>query len=226
MVVPRAARNASDLVEGKSYGQWVIEWWRWCLGNGRDINELTDPTGIRAGQTQRFYNVFFMGGYTAEGGFSPPGGSGDPIRVVPQPLRRPIFILCCVLGAGVCKEENPNAVADFNDSTRKSRDVIDHTIADQTRLTIQGPGTDQTLSFSELDRIDVESIQTFDLPANNIMAAPLDYSQVHIAPAGLYAFFGPFPSGANWRIHFEGACPLFPSNQLFRSGVEYRINVM
>jgi hypothetical protein len=37
---------------GKTYGEWVVEWWQWALRIPADRNPLTDVTGAFAGENQ------------------------------------------------------------------------------------------------------------------------------------------------------------------------------
>jgi hypothetical protein len=39
-------------VNGKSYGEWTAEWWRWATGIPCATNPINDPSGANAGINQ------------------------------------------------------------------------------------------------------------------------------------------------------------------------------
>ncbi len=48
-------------VNGKSYGEWTAEWWRWVMSSTCATNPISDPTGENAGINQNG-PVYFLAG--------------------------------------------------------------------------------------------------------------------------------------------------------------------
>ncbi len=57
---------------GRSYGEWVVEWWRWALRTPASVNPLVDPDAKRCDVGAQPGHVRFLGGNFTGGANDPP----------------------------------------------------------------------------------------------------------------------------------------------------------
>jgi len=57
---------------GRSYGQWVVAWWRWALKTPASVSPLLDPDSTNCGAGDQPGNVRFLGGTFTGGANDPP----------------------------------------------------------------------------------------------------------------------------------------------------------
>jgi hypothetical protein len=85
---------------GKSYGEWVVDWWQWVLNIPADRNPLADETGEFAGEGQQGPVWFVAGtfGNDVERTYTVPAGKA---------LFVPVFVWIFGAGAFDCDPSNP-----------------------------------------------------------------------------------------------------------------------
>jgi hypothetical protein len=69
-----------EKVEGKTYAEWSVAWWKWGVGIRKDRNPILDKTGEFAGQGQQG-PVWFLAGNVG----------GKTIRKCAVPAGKPVF---------------------------------------------------------------------------------------------------------------------------------------
>jgi hypothetical protein len=47
---------------GKSWGEWIELWWRWCYSEPEDKSPIEDYTGELISKNQNYSNAWFLGG--------------------------------------------------------------------------------------------------------------------------------------------------------------------
>jgi hypothetical protein len=106
-VVPEPCRDdrvyePGALVEGKTVGEWLAEWWKWVLAIPTARNPLLDETGENCADAQD-WPVFFLAGTV--------GGSTEPIvrTRCPVPCGKPLLlpiVNVVAWGPGDCAQED------------------------------------------------------------------------------------------------------------------------
>lgn len=77
---------------GKSYGEWVAQWWQWVMSIPADRNPLTDTTGEFADESQSGPVWFAAGTF---------GNSAERSYTVPEGKALFVPVWNCIFGAGV-----------------------------------------------------------------------------------------------------------------------------
>jgi hypothetical protein len=194
--------TANDLIYGKTYGNWTVEWWRWILGIPKQVNPVVDLSGEFTRMNQQNRDVLFLAGKLAEEDGSLPERSCD--------VSTQKSILVPVINCEANLIENPEL--------KTYKDIIKHVKSDEDTIIWAKCYLDgreiqtQRISSDPL----VFEVKMVD---DNIFDVGMG-GTTHASADGYWAFLKPLPRG-NHTISFEGSCEM----GRLHSGAVYQINV-
>lgn len=173
---------------GKSYNEWVVNWWQWVLSIPADRNPLIDETGESAGEGQRGPVWFVAGtfGNSVERSYPVPAGKA---------LFVPVFNWIFGAGAFDCDPSNPGVpcvvceLEQLAAANTKAADVLE--------VSVDG------VPVQNIRRYEASSPGPFAIryPENSVVGLPAGRYFPNLAD-GYWLMLKPLPPGTHEiRIH-------------------------
>jgi len=178
---------------GKSYSEWVVNWWQWVLSIPADRNPLTDATGEFAGEEQHGPVWFVAGtlGNSVERSYQVPAGKA---------LFVPVY--CWVFGSGAfdCDPSNPGVPCVVCDLEQLA--AANTQVADVVEASIDG------VPVRNIRRYEADSGGPFALeyPENSVIGLPAGNYFPNVSD-GYWLMLKPLPPGTHelrLHVHYPG----------------------
>jgi hypothetical protein len=124
---PVGVYDVTEKVEGKTYGEWAAEWWKWAIRIPKEKNPVLDKTGAFAGEGQT-QAVWFLAGTF--------GNKAE--RTFTIPSNKPLLISAFnyVAGKEVKKRSDKETQDLIKELTAEAKTMVDR--AEGLGLTVDG----------------------------------------------------------------------------------------